>query len=68
MSEESARLYEEAQRWLRKINPEVKVLLSSSYSENGQAQDILAAGARGFLQKPYDQQAVLLKAREVIED
>ncbi|MFB0533367.1 MAG: PAS domain S-box protein [Anaerolineae bacterium] len=52
---------------LREINPEVKVLLSSGYSENGQAQDILAAGARGFLQKPYDPRAVLRKVREVLE-
>ena len=52
---------------LREINPGVKVLLSSGYSENGQAQDILAAGARGFLQKPYDLRAVLHKVREVLE-
>jgi two-component system cell cycle sensor histidine kinase/response regulator CckA len=52
---------------LREINPEVKVLLSSGYSENGQAQDILAAGARGFLQKPYDLRAVLHSVRETLE-
>jgi two-component system cell cycle sensor histidine kinase/response regulator CckA len=52
---------------LREINPGVKVLLSSGYSENGQAQDILAAGARGFLQKPYDLGAVLRKVREVLD-
>jgi two-component system cell cycle sensor histidine kinase/response regulator CckA len=52
---------------LREINPEVKVLLSSGYSKKGQARDILAAGARGFLQKPYDLRAVLLKVREVLE-
>ena len=52
---------------LREINPEVKVLLSSGYSENGQAQDILAAGARGFLQKPYDLRAVLHNVREALE-
>jgi two-component system cell cycle sensor histidine kinase/response regulator CckA len=51
---------------LREINPEVKVLLTSGYSEEGQAQDILAAGARGFLQKPYDLHAVLAKVREVL--
>jgi len=52
---------------LQEINPGVKVLLSSGYSENGQAQDILAAGARGFLQKPYDLYAVLRKVREVLD-
>lgn len=67
MSGENARLYEEAQRRLREINSEVKALLSSGYNENGQAQDIQAAGARGFLQKPYDPRAVLRKVREVLE-
>lgn len=52
---------------LREVNPGIKVLLSSGYSENGQAQDILAAGARGFLQKPYDLYAVLRKVREVLD-
>ena len=52
---------------LREIDPEVRVLLSSGYSENGQAQDILATGARGFLQKPYDLRAVLRNVREVLE-
>ena len=53
---------------LREINPKVKVLLSSGYSENGQARDVLMAGARGFLQKPYDLRAVLRKIREVLEE
>ncbi len=52
---------------LREINPEIKVLLSSGYSENGQAHDILATGARGFLQKPYDLHRVLRKVREVLD-
>jgi CheY-like chemotaxis protein len=52
---------------LREVNPGVKVLLSSGYSKKGQAQDILAAGARGFLQKPYDLRAVLRRVREVLE-
>jgi len=52
---------------LQEINPQVKVLLTSGYSEDGQARDMLAAGARGFLQKPYDLRAVLRKVREVLE-
>jgi nitrogen-specific signal transduction histidine kinase/CheY-like chemotaxis protein len=51
---------------LREINPEVKVLLSSGYSKKGRAQDIMAAGAKGFLQKPYDLRAVLRQVREVL--
>jgi two-component system, cell cycle sensor histidine kinase and response regulator CckA len=38
---------------LRKINPEIKVLLSSGYSLTGQAQEIMNRGCNGFLQKPF---------------
>ena len=38
---------------LKKINPDVKVLLSSGYSVAGEASEILRAGARGFLDKPF---------------
>ncbi len=39
---------------LRKIDAQVPVLLSSGYSINGQAKEILARGCSGFLQKPFD--------------
>jgi signal transduction histidine kinase len=42
----------EAYDRLKKINPEVKVLLSSGYSINGQASRILERGCDGFIQKP----------------
>jgi PAS domain S-box-containing protein len=47
---------------LREINPGQKVLLSSGYSVNDQARELLEKGCNGFLQKPF-----LLKdlAREV---
>jgi CheY-like chemotaxis protein len=38
---------------LKKINPQVRVLLSSGYSLNGKAQKILDSGCKGFIQKPY---------------
>lgn len=38
---------------LRKINPEQRVLLSSGYSVNDQAAELLEKGCNGFLQKPY---------------
>ena len=34
--------------------PNIKVLVSSGYSMDDQAQDMLARGCRGFLQKPFD--------------
>jgi len=38
---------------LRRISPDVKVILSSGYSMNGQARDIIDRGCRGFIQKPF---------------
>jgi two-component system, cell cycle sensor histidine kinase and response regulator CckA len=38
---------------MREINPKVKVLLSSGYSIEGQATDILNRGCNGFIQKPF---------------
>ncbi|MBN2034003.1 MAG: PAS domain S-box protein [Deltaproteobacteria bacterium] len=39
---------------LKAISPHVKVLLSSGYSINGQAQEILNRGCHGFIQKPFN--------------
>jgi PAS domain S-box-containing protein len=39
---------------LKEINPEVKVLLSSGYSIDGEASQILERGCSGFIQKPFD--------------
>jgi PAS domain S-box-containing protein len=39
---------------LRSINPNIKVLLSSGYSVNGQASKILNRGCDGFIQKPFN--------------
>jgi PAS domain S-box-containing protein len=39
---------------LKEINPDVKVLLSSGYSIDGEASQILKRGCRGFIQKPFN--------------
>jgi len=39
---------------LKEISPEVKVLLSSGYSIDGEASKIMARGCNGFIQKPFD--------------
>ncbi|MBW6486312.1 MAG: PAS domain S-box protein [Syntrophobacterales bacterium] len=51
---------------LKEIDPNVKVLLSSGYSINGQAKEILARGCRGFLQKPFSMEALSRKVSEVM--
>jgi PAS domain S-box-containing protein len=39
---------------LKEIKPDIKVLLSSGYSINGQASEILERGCDGFIQKPFN--------------
>jgi len=51
---------------LKAIHPQVKVLLSSGYSADGEAAGILERGCDGFIQKPFDLQALSKKIREVI--
>jgi two-component system, cell cycle sensor histidine kinase and response regulator CckA len=38
---------------LMAMDPEINVLLSSGYSRDGQASEILSRGGRGFIQKPF---------------
>ncbi len=51
---------------LREIDPGIRVLLASGYSVNGQAQEILDRGCRGFLQKPFTLEALSRKVREAL--
>jgi two-component system, cell cycle sensor histidine kinase and response regulator CckA len=39
---------------LKKINPAIKVLLSSGYSKEGQTSEILARDKQSFIKKPFD--------------
>ncbi|MBI9085656.1 MAG: transporter substrate-binding domain-containing protein [Desulfobacterales bacterium] len=52
---------------LRACNPEARVLLSSGYSINGGATDILNKGCRGFLQKPFSLTALSKKIRSILD-
>ncbi|MCP4726456.1 MAG: response regulator [bacterium] len=38
---------------MRNIDPDVKVILSTGYSKDGQASGIIADGVSGFIQKPF---------------
>jgi len=51
---------------LKKINPEIKVLLSSGYSVNGQATEILNRGCDGFIQKPFSIKNLSNKLKEML--
>ncbi len=47
--------------------PAVKVLLSSGYSENGEAREMIGSGAAGFIQKPYQIRMITLRIREILD-
>ncbi|TET93039.1 MAG: PAS domain-containing sensor histidine kinase, partial [Desulfobacteraceae bacterium] len=51
---------------MKEINPNIKVLLSSGYSINGQATEILKRGCDGFIQKPFTMRELSKAIREVL--
>jgi CheY-like chemotaxis protein len=51
---------------LKELNPDIRVLLSSGYSINGEAKDILDRGCNGFLQKPFHLEKLSRKVREIL--
>ncbi|MBW2337368.1 MAG: PAS domain S-box protein [Deltaproteobacteria bacterium] len=51
---------------LKEINPEVKVLLSSGYSINGQATKIIRRGCDGFIQKPFNMNLLAEKIQKIL--
>jgi len=52
---------------LKEINPQVKVLLSSGYSVDGQATEILKRGCNGFIQKPFNMGDLSRKVNEILD-
>ncbi len=44
-----------------------KVLLSSGFSVDSQAKDIMAAGCKGFIQKPFTMAQLSRKLREILD-
>jgi PAS domain S-box-containing protein len=52
---------------MKEINPDIKVLLSSGYSIDGQATEILKRGCDGFIQKPFDMQGLSQRIRKILD-
>ena len=52
---------------LKEIDPRVRVLLSTGYSQNGNAQEIIGEGMMGFIQKPYQVNELLSKVRLILD-
>jgi two-component system cell cycle sensor histidine kinase/response regulator CckA len=51
---------------LRKINPDVRVILSSGYDVDDRVKEVLDRGALGFIQKPYHIETLLNMVRKVL--
>jgi len=52
---------------IKEMNPKVKVLLSSGYSIDGQANEILIRGCDGFIQKPFNIKELSASLRDILE-
>jgi len=52
---------------LRRINRSVRVLLSSGYSLDSQAEEILQRGCKGFIQKPFTMVEISKKIRSILD-
>lgn len=53
---------------ITEIDPSVKVLLSSGYSIDGDAQKLIDSGAQGFIQKPYRKVELSRKIAEIFNN
>jgi two-component system, cell cycle sensor histidine kinase and response regulator CckA len=51
---------------LRKLKPDVKVLLTSGYGLDGQTRELLTSGVCGFIQKPFSIAALTQKLSEIL--
>jgi len=52
---------------LKDINHDVRVVLASGYSLNGEASKIMNRGCSGFLQKPFKLETLGAKIREILD-
>jgi len=52
---------------LKRMDPKVKVLLSSGYSLNGQASRIIERGCDGFIQKPFTMGDISRQLRSILK-
>jgi CheY-like chemotaxis protein len=52
---------------LLRISPEAKVIIASGYSIDGHPKTMIEAGARAFVNKPYDIKQILKIIRTVLD-
>lgn len=54
--------------YLKGINPNVKVILASGYSVNGEARSIMERGCRDFIQKPFQLHDLTGRIRKILDE
>jgi two-component system C4-dicarboxylate transport response regulator DctD len=52
---------------MKAVNPHVKVVLASGYLDPYIKSEMLKAGAKDFIQKPYIPEQILNRVRRVID-
>jgi CheY-like chemotaxis protein len=52
---------------LRRLNPQVKILLVTGYSPEDVAEELLDQGAEGIVQKPYDLKTLASSIRHSLD-
>ncbi|MEW6510999.1 MAG: PAS domain S-box protein [Bacteroidota bacterium] len=52
---------------LKSMNPDVRVILSTGYSQDERARDLLARGVKAFVQKPYRIDDLAVAVRRVLD-
>jgi PAS domain S-box-containing protein len=52
---------------MKKINPDIRAILSSGFSLDGASQSMMAEGVRGFVHKPYRQNELLRTISEILK-
>ncbi len=55
-------------RELMRVSPNVKVLIASGYSANGQIDEAIRSGAKAFIRKPFEARQMLELVREVLDE
>jgi two-component system cell cycle sensor histidine kinase/response regulator CckA len=56
----------EAYDRMKEINPDIKVLLSSGFSIDGESTEILERGCEGFIQKPFKMKELSHAIRQIL--
>lgn len=51
---------------IKAVRKDIKVLISSGYSEFGEAEEIMSKGCDGFIQKPFDIAGLSKKINEIL--